>query len=285
MPIAYSGPAIDVCFTGLNSPADSKDSDHGTEIFTEKQQGLISPPWKCAPSPILNLGHSPWSITAFGGDQTPDANSTKPAEQSSLFSMDLFKGLEGFEAKKSPSGQSTPTWPPTTAPMSPVTPTGGLLNVAKDPPAPAFDDKVEPGVPQDGATVAKHMLAEKLTTVMLRNVHNRVCAEEFALKLDALGFENQYDLCLIPTDPNSGRGKGYGFVNFLTPHVASYFCEIAETISFERTNGKRLQVAVARLQGVELTLQNRTRKAKKKSRAGSIVFTANNNATTSPVCV
>lgn len=281
MPIAYAGPAIDVSFAGMNgSSIDSNGSDNATDIFTEKQQGgLISPPWKCAPSPILNLGHSPWSIGAFGGDQTPDNNSNKGTPQlgeQSFFSMDLFKGLEGFEAKKSPSGQSTPTWPPTTAPLSPVTPTGGLLGP---------DDKVEPGVPQDGATVAKHMLAEKLTTVMLRNVHNRVCAEEFALKLDALGFENQYDLCLIPTDPNSGRGKGYGFVNFLTPHVASYFCEIAETISFERTNGKRLQVAVARLQGVELTLQNRTRKAKKKSRAGSIVFTANNATSTSPVCV
>jgi hypothetical protein len=284
MPIAYSTPASDVSFAGLNPRAESEESDNSTEIHTEKQQGLDSPPWKCAPSPILNFGHSPWSNTAFGGDQTLDGQSNTPAGQS-IFFTDLFKNREGFQPEKSPSGQSTPTWPPTTAPMSPVTPTGGLLNVAKDPPAPAFDDKVEPGVPQDGATVAKHMLAEKLTTVMLRNVHNRVCAEEFALKLDALGFENQYDLCLIPTDPNSGRGKGYGFVNFLTPHVASYFCEIAETISFERTNGKRLQVAVARLQGVELTLQNRTRKAKKKSRAGSIVFTANNNATTSPVCV
>jgi hypothetical protein len=122
--------------------------------------------------------------------------------------------------------------------------------------------------------VAQQMRAEGLTTVMLRNVHNRVGAEQFAQTLDSLGFADQYDLCLIPTDPNSGRGKGYGFVNFTAAEVAAHFCEIAETIAFERASGKRLQVAVARLQGVELTLQNRTKKAKKKSRAGSIVVSA-----------
>ena len=40
---------------------------------------------------------------------------------------------------------------------------------------------VPPARPVDSPSeVAKHMLAEKLTTVMLRNVHNRVCAEECA---------------------------------------------------------------------------------------------------------
>jgi hypothetical protein len=140
------------------------------------------------------------------------------------------------------------------------------------PPTVTETGKVEPGVPQDGATVAKHMLAKQLMTVMIRNVHNRICADDFALKLDELGFEGQYDLCLIPTDPMSGRGKGFGFVNFLTPHAAARFCPIAETISFPNASAKHLQVAVARLQGAELTLQPRTRKSKKGKRAARTVF-------------
>ena len=77
---------------------------------------------------------------------------------------------------------------------------------------------------------------------MIRNVHNRICAEDFALKLDELGFEGQYDFCVIPTDPMSGRGKGFGFMSFLTPHAAARFCSIAETISFPHASAKHLQV-------------------------------------------
>jgi hypothetical protein len=126
--------------------------------------------------------------------------------------------------------------------------------------------------------VCKQLLAYKLSTVMVRNVHNRICAAEFATRLDALGFKGHYDLCLIPTDPKSGRGKGYGFVNFLTPHVAARFCQLAETLSFEP--GKLLQVSVARIQGSDLTLQSRKLK-EKKNRRGTILFTANQAATTS----
>lgn len=204
---------------------------------------LVAPPWKSAAlGPIFSLNPSPWSACEESHGSHGDV---------SFFSQALPSRKEA-ERRGASSGSSTPTWP------GPV------------------DQYETKGVPADADAfaVAEQMRMEGLTTVMLRNVHNRVGAEQFAETLDSLGFESQYDLCLIPTDPNSGRGKGYGFVNFTAPEVAAHFCEIAETIAFERASGKRLQVAVARLQGVELTLQNRTKKAKKKSRAGSIVVSA-----------
>ena len=96
---------------------------------------------------------------------------------------------------------------------------------------------------------------------MIRNVHNRICADDFVLKLDELGFEGQYDLCLVPTDPMSGRGKGFGFVNFLTPDAAARFCSIAETISFPNASAKHLQVARGDLAARERARQSESASA------------------------
>jgi hypothetical protein len=188
----------------------------------------------------------------------------------------MSKRQEGFN-----DDDDTPTWPSTTAAQSITTqdpdeddddkhyqgeeevlPVRDELAVA----GPARQDELP-----TAAQVGEQMLAHQLTTVMVRNVHNRICAAEFATRLDALGFKDFYDLCLIPTDPKSGRGKGYGFVNFLTPYVASRFCSMADTLSFEPN--KILQVSVARMQGSELTLQSRKLK-EKKNRRGTILFTA-----------
>lgn len=263
MPIPYSGPAI-VPRT-VSSACDAKESYKDSP--KEKTTSLMA--MKCALSPILNLEQSPWSTPTVDDDQTPETYLAQLAAQFCR-SPNPLKNREGcsFESMTTRSGQSTPTWPPT-APKSIAT---------QDPDDKHSQARSEPEVPHDATYVGSQMVQYSLTTVMVRNVHNRICAAEFATRLDALGFKNHYDLCLIPTDPKSGRGKGYGFVNFLTPHVASRFCSIAETLSFEP--GKRLEVAVARLQGSELTMQSRTLK-EKKNRSGTILFKADNAADTS----
>jgi hypothetical protein len=77
-----------------------------------------------------------------------------------------------------------------------------------------------------------------------------------------------YDLCLIPIDPHSGRGRGYAFVNFLRSDDAARFCEALAENQFERASGKHLLVSIARLQGKAATLEQLlASKPKKKVRS------------------
>jgi hypothetical protein len=103
--------------------------------------------------------------------------------------------------------------------------------------------------------VAAKVRAAKHTTIMLRSLPNRVTAAELGDEISQLGFTDRYDMCLIPKDRHSGRGRGYGFVNFLTSEDAARFCEVSAQSLFRRGNGKPIYVAEARLQGRMETLE------------------------------
>jgi hypothetical protein len=116
--------------------------------------------------------------------------------------------------------------------------------------------------------VASNVRKEWVTTLMLRNVPNRLTVKQLGTELDQLGFVGLYDLCLIPIDPHSGRGRGYAFVNFLRSEDAARFCEALAENQFERASGKHLLVSIARLQGKAATLEQLlASKPKKKVRA------------------
>jgi hypothetical protein len=116
--------------------------------------------------------------------------------------------------------------------------------------------------------VASNVRKECVTTLMLRNVPNRLTVKQLGTELDQLGFVGLYDLCLIPIDPHSGRGRGYAFVNFLRYDDAARFCEALAENQFERASGKHLLVSIARLQGKAATLEQLlASKPKKKVRA------------------
>jgi hypothetical protein len=103
--------------------------------------------------------------------------------------------------------------------------------------------------------VAAKLREANHTTIMLRSLPNRVTAVELSDEICELGFTGRYDMCLIPKDRHSGRGRGYGFVNFLTSEDAALFCEVSAQKLFRRGNGKPIYVAEARLQGRLETLE------------------------------
>lgn len=121
--------------------------------------------------------------------------------------------------------------------------------------------------------VAAKLRAENHTTIMLRSLPNRVSAAELSDELCELGFTGRYDMCLIPKDRHSGRGRGYGFVNFLTSEDAAHFCEVSEQRLFRRGNGKQIYVAEARLQGrLETLEQIVAAKSKKRKTAACLII-------------
>lgn len=104
-------------------------------------------------------------------------------------------------------------------------------------------------------SVALEVRTKGHTTLMLRNIPNRVGMEDFLAVLDEkLGFEGKYDFCMLPTDIHSGNGKGYGFINFDTVEGAEAFCRRANGFQFPCGFGlystKFAKVSVARTQGV-----------------------------------
>jgi hypothetical protein len=103
---------------------------------------------------------------------------------------------------------------------------------------------------------------------MLRNIPNRFTVAQVSIQLDKMGFRDQYDMCLIPIDPHSGHGRGYGFLNFTHAEAAARFAEVSYTYNYERGGSKAMQVAYARIQGRKATLeQHVSSKNRKKARA------------------
>jgi hypothetical protein len=149
--------------------------------------------------------------------------------------------------------------------------------MVEHPSQPAEEAAEEPGRGNEDPTaetsanpelVAANVRLDAVTTLMLRNVPNRLTVKQLGSELDQLGFIGLYDLCLIPIDPHSGRGRGYAFVNFLRSEDAARFCEALAENQFERASGKHLLVSIARLQGKAATLEQLlASKPKKKVRA------------------
>mmetsp|Transcript_57660 Transcript_57660/g.154057 ORF Transcript_57660/g.154057 Transcript_57660/m.154057 type:complete len:164 (-) Transcript_57660:126-617(-) len=59
---------------------------------------------------------------------------------------------------------------------------------------------------------------DNLTTIMLRNIPNRVQVPDVQKFLDENGFSGVYDIIVVPSDNKTRRNRGYCFVNFVSGH-------------------------------------------------------------------
>jgi hypothetical protein len=219
----------------------------------------------CLLGPIIPLnGQSPWaplwepqnrspSSTSWGGDTAADP--TWIGQRSSSFS---------------PGSADLEQWIPGTHVHMRSHSCNAMVETNQRPEEATEEPRAEDG--EEGQMkpelVADNVRKDMMTTLMLRNVPNRLTVKQLGTELDQLGFVGLYDLCLIPIDPHSGRGRGYAFVNFLRSEDAARFCEALAENQFERASGKHLLVSIARLQGKAATLEQLlASKPKKKVRA------------------
>lgn len=94
-------------------------------------------------------------------------------------------------------------------------------------------------------------IAAGFTTLMVRNLPHAIVQSDLARELDKSGFENLYDFLYMPSVFDSGRGKGYAFVNFVTSEVAYLFMSLwhkSHRFTVSR-NKKTLDISVACIQG------------------------------------
>mmetsp|Transcript_50537 Transcript_50537/g.130195 ORF Transcript_50537/g.130195 Transcript_50537/m.130195 type:complete len:256 (+) Transcript_50537:67-834(+) len=65
----------------------------------------------------------------------------------------------------------------------------------------------------------RQQVADRRTTVMMRNLPNNYTRDMFFEMLDAEGFAGQYDFVYLPIDFKKQAGLGYAFVNLVDPSI------------------------------------------------------------------
>jgi len=67
----------------------------------------------------------------------------------------------------------------------------------------------------------KDVLREGTTTLMIRNLPARLTTQALVEELCRSGFAGKFDFCYVPCNFNTGEGRGFGFVNLMTPALAA----------------------------------------------------------------
>jgi len=94
------------------------------------------------------------------------------------------------------------------------------------------------------------------TSVMLRNIPNRYTTEEIIEELVAWGFEGAFDFFYLPIDFKTKRNKGYSFLNFCSPILASRFHDTFNHRKLMKyVTQKVLETQPAATQGLEANIK------------------------------
>ena len=91
-----------------------------------------------------------------------------------------------------------------------------------------------------------------VTTMMIRNLPNRLQPKQLMLLMEEIGWADTYDYVYMPQDRKSGACKGYAFLNFYRPEHADSFPDMVAQGSWTK---KKLVVTPARCQGVMKNLE------------------------------
>jgi len=98
---------------------------------------------------------------------------------------------------------------------------------------------------------------QAVTTVMVRNVPSSVKQSGFVKELEDTGFGGLFDFCYLPSAFDTGKNKGYAFVNFVDTASFSDFVECWHgSKKFNaRAADPALNVSAAALQGLERNIE------------------------------
>lgn len=105
----------------------------------------------------------------------------------------------------------------------------------------------------------KSIRASPPTTIMIRNIPNRLAQHQIMKVLERLGFAGTFDFFYAPMDKRTKCTVGYAFVNFLHHEVAARCMRAMERYCFEgygRQGSKQARVSVAHIQGLEANVRH-----------------------------
>jgi RNA recognition motif-containing protein len=113
-----------------------------------------------------------------------------------------------------------------------------------------YDEFLQMGMQQMGSQ------CDERTTVMLRNLPGTFLREDLITAMDAKGFAGLYNFVYIPIDFQTERGKGYGFVNFISAEEAQRFMPAFDGFrDWSLPSSKICSVDLARTQGLDANVR------------------------------
>jgi len=99
-------------------------------------------------------------------------------------------------------------------------------------------------------------LPPSITTLMVRNIPLRIMQKTFMQELNKSGFRGQYDFCYLPTCFAKVEGKGFAFINFITPAAAGKFVGMWHRTRRFGQHEAALNISPATIQGLEANKTN-----------------------------
>ena len=95
------------------------------------------------------------------------------------------------------------------------------------------------------------------TTVMLRNIPNKLAQLEIAEAINGRGFRGLYDFFYVPLDFKSRMNLGYSFINFRSGEAAGRFVQAMDGARLvDSFSTKLCGVSWARIQGLEANIKH-----------------------------
>jgi hypothetical protein len=117
---------------------------------------------------------------------------------------------------------------------------------------------------------AQEILTRGCTTLMVRNLPNKLTPAMIVECINELGYDGKYDYLFVPIDTNApgwaNRNLGYCFLNLVSPETAAQFCLQAYGFSFRQaiSSTKTSKISIAEEQGVLANLRRIARAANSK---------------------
>mmetsp|Transcript_43136 Transcript_43136/g.104067 ORF Transcript_43136/g.104067 Transcript_43136/m.104067 type:complete len:204 (+) Transcript_43136:16-627(+) len=103
--------------------------------------------------------------------------------------------------------------------------------------------------PAQQKVALKH--GQGITTLMIRNIPHTCVEEDMIGAIAEMGFADSYDYICFPKTRNRNTLAGFGFINFVTPELASSFAFAVKKYRFPGASALRLRATVAPAQGKE----------------------------------
>jgi hypothetical protein len=117
---------------------------------------------------------------------------------------------------------------------------------------------------------AQEILTRGCTTLMVRNLPNKLTPAMIVECINELGYDGKYDYLFVPIDTNApgwaNRNLGSCFLNLVSPETAAQFCLQAYGFSFRQaiSSTKTSKISIAEEQGVLANLRRIARAANSK---------------------
>jgi hypothetical protein len=91
-----------------------------------------------------------------------------------------------------------------------------------------------------------------VTTLMMKNLPNKVTRDLLLKHIDDAWFANSYDFVYLPIDPDTKANRGYAFINFVKSECAAMFANHFEGKMLRSySSGKVIHITPAAIQGFD----------------------------------